>query len=67
MPKRLFDNLDQSRSICYVKFTLWEKLNLTNTPGLVQIIEKSFRHRNKASEISQEYSNISEESTQAQL
>ena len=65
MPKRLFDNLGQSRNICHVKFTLREKLNLTNTPGLVQIIEKSFRHRNKASEISQEYSNISGESTQA--
>ena len=43
------------------------ELNLTNTPGLAQIIEKSFRHRNKASEVSQGYLNISEESTQAQL
>jgi len=43
------------------------ELNLTNAPGLVQIIEKSFRHCNKASEISRGYSNISEESTQAQL
>ena len=67
MPKRLFDNLDQSRSICYVKFTLREKLDLTNTPGLVQIIEKSFRHRNKASEISQGQFNTNEKSTQAQL
>ena len=67
MPKRLFDNLDQSRSICYVKFTLREKLNLTNTPGLVQITKKSFRHRNKASEVGQGYPNISKESTQAQL
>ena len=62
MPKRLFDNLGQSRNICHVKFTLREKLNLTNTPGLVQIIEKSFRYRNKASEVSQGQPNINEES-----
>ena len=37
-------------------------LVLTNTPGLVQIIERSFRHRNKASEVSQGQPNINEES-----
>ena len=36
---------------------------MTNTPGLVQIIEKSLRHRNKASEVSQDQPNINEEST----
>ena len=36
---------------------------MTNVPGLVQIIEKSFRHRNKASEVSQGQPNINEEST----
>ena len=63
MPKRLFDNLGQSRNICHVKFALREKLSLTNTPGLVQIIERSFRHRNEASEVSQGQPNINEEST----
>ena len=67
MPKRLFDSLNQSRSICQIKFLSQGKLNVTNTPGLVQIIEKSFRYRNKASEVGQGQSNINEESTQAQL
>ena len=37
MPKRLFDNLGQSRNICQVKFALREKLSLTNTSSTIGI------------------------------
>ena len=65
--QHILERFNKLIHICYVKFTLREKLDLTNTPGLVQIIEKSFRHRNNASEISQGQFNTNEKSTQAQL